>query len=55
MEADHQRNGDELAWLSLTEDGRLGDLSNMERFIEKRTKVVSVVPSPNIGTVNPRT
>jgi cysteine desulfurase/selenocysteine lyase len=48
-----QRSGAELAWLDLTDDGRL-DLSNIEEIIDERTKVVSVVHVSNIlGTVNP--
>ena len=48
-----QRSGAELAWLTLTDDGRL-DLSNLEQVIDERTKVVSVVHVSNIlGTVNP--
>ena len=48
-----QRTGAELAWLGLTDDGRL-DLSNLEEIIDEHTKVVSVVHVSNIlGTVNP--
>jgi len=48
-----QRSGAELAWLNLTDDGRL-DLSDLEQVIDEHTKVVSVVHVSNIlGTVNP--
>ena len=48
-----QRTGAELAWLKLTDDGRL-DLSNLDEVINEQTKVVSVVHVSNIlGTVNP--
>jgi cysteine desulfurase/selenocysteine lyase len=48
-----QRTGAELAWLSLTDDGRL-DLSDLERIIDERTKVVAFVHQSNIlGTINP--
>jgi len=48
-----QRTGAELAWLGLTDDGRL-DLSNLEEVIDEHTKVVSVVHVSNIlGTINP--
>jgi cysteine desulfurase / selenocysteine lyase len=48
-----QRTGAELAWLSLTDDGRL-DLSDLEQVIDEHTKVVSVVHVSNIlGTINP--
>jgi cysteine desulfurase/selenocysteine lyase len=48
-----QRSGAELAWLSLTDDGRL-DLSDLDQVIDERTRVVSVVHVSNIlGTVNP--
>jgi cysteine desulfurase / selenocysteine lyase len=47
-----QRTGAELAWLRLTDDGRLdlGDLA----LIDERTKIVAFVHQSNIlGTVNP--
>ncbi|HEY3867313.1 MAG TPA: cysteine desulfurase [Actinocrinis sp.] len=48
-----QRTGAELAWLGLTDDGRL-DLSNLDEVIDERTKVVAVVHVSNIlGTLNP--
>jgi len=48
-----QRSGAELAWLNLTDDGRL-DLSNLDEVIDASTKVVSVVHVSNIlGTINP--
>jgi len=48
-----QRTGAELAWLGLTDDGRL-DLSNLDEVVNERTKVVAVVHVSNIlGTQNP--
>ena len=48
-----QRSGAELAWLGLTDEGRL-DLDSLEHVIDDRTKVVAVVHQSNIlGTVNP--
>ena len=48
-----QRTGAELAWLGLTDDGRL-DLSNLDEVINEHTKVVAVVHVSNIlGTLNP--
>ncbi len=48
-----QRTGAELAWLSLTDEGRL-DLSNLNEVINERTKVVAFVHQSNVlGTVNP--
>ena len=48
-----QRTGAELAWLSLTDDGRL-DLSNLDEVVNERTKVVAFVHQSNVsGTVNP--
>ena len=48
-----QRSGSTLKWFSLTDDGRL-DLSDIDRVITERTKVVSFVLVSNIlGTVNP--
>jgi cysteine desulfurase/selenocysteine lyase len=47
-----QRTGAELAWLSLTDDGRL-DLDDLS-LIDGRTKVVAFVHQSNIlGTINP--
>ena len=48
-----QRTGAELAWLGLTDDGRL-DLSDLDAVVDERTKVVAFVHQSNIlGTVNP--
>ncbi len=48
-----QRTGAELAWLSLTPDGRLG-LDDLDQVINERTKVVAFVHQSNIlGTINP--
>ncbi|HEX6919026.1 MAG TPA: cysteine desulfurase [Actinomycetes bacterium] len=48
-----QRTGARLRWFGLTDDGRL-DLSDIDRVITERTKVVSFVLVSNIlGTVNP--
>ena len=48
-----QRTGAELAWLPLTDDGRL-DLDDLDQVIDSRTKVVSFVHQSNIlGTINP--
>jgi cysteine desulfurase/selenocysteine lyase len=48
-----RRTGAELAWLGLTDGGRL-DLSNLDEVVNERTKVVSVVHVSNIlGTLNP--
>ena len=48
-----QRTGATLKWFGLTDEGRL-DLSDLERVITERTKVVSFVLVSNIlGTVNP--
>jgi len=48
-----QRSGAELAWLGLTDDGRL-DLSNLDEIVNESTKVVAVVHVSNIlGTLNP--
>jgi cysteine desulfurase / selenocysteine lyase len=48
-----RRTGAELAWLGLTDEGRL-DLSNLDQVINERTKVVAVVHVSNIlGTLNP--
>jgi cysteine desulfurase/selenocysteine lyase len=48
-----QRTGATLKWFGITDDGRL-DLSDIDRVITERTKVVSFVLVSNIlGTVNP--
>lgn len=48
-----RRTGAELAWLSLTDDGRL-DLDDLDTVINDRTKIVAFVHQSNIlGTVNP--
>ena len=48
-----QRTGAELAWLSLTDDGRL-DLDDLDTVVNERTKVVAFVHQSNIlGTINP--
>ena len=48
-----QRTGAELAWLPLTDDGRL-DLTDLDRVVDERTAVVAFVHQSNIlGTVNP--
>lgn len=48
-----RRTGAELAWLPLTDDGRL-DLDDLDDVINDRTKVVALVHQSNIlGTVNP--
>jgi cysteine desulfurase/selenocysteine lyase len=47
-----QRTGASLKWFGLTDGGRL-DLSDIERVITDRTKIVSVTHTSNIlGTVN---
>jgi cysteine desulfurase/selenocysteine lyase len=47
------RTGAELAWLGLTDDGRL-DLDDLDRVVDDRTKVLAFVHQSNIlGTVNP--
>jgi cysteine desulfurase/selenocysteine lyase len=47
------RTGAELAWLGLTDDGRL-DLSDLDAVVDERTKVLAFVHQSNIlGTVNP--
>ena len=47
-----QRTGATLRWFGLTDEGRL-DLSNIDRLITERTKVVSVTWVSNmLGTVN---
>jgi cysteine desulfurase/selenocysteine lyase len=48
-----QRTGATLRWFGLTDEGRL-DLSDLDRVITERTRVVSFVHQSNIlGTVNP--
>jgi cysteine desulfurase/selenocysteine lyase len=48
-----QRTGAELAWIPLTDDGRL-DLTDLDRVVDERTAVVAFVHQSNIlGTVNP--
>lgn len=47
------RTGAELAWIGLTDEGRL-DLDSLAQVVDERTKVVAVVHQSNIlGTVNP--
>jgi cysteine desulfurase / selenocysteine lyase len=48
-----QRTGATLRWFGLTDDGRL-DLSDIDRLITERTKVVSLTWVSNmLGTINP--
>ena len=48
-----ERTGATLRWFGLTEDGQL-DLSDVDRLITERTKVVSLVWVSNmLGTINP--
>ncbi|MFL6287912.1 MAG: cysteine desulfurase [Actinomycetes bacterium] len=48
-----ERTGAELAWIGLTDEGRL-DLASLDSIIHERTKVVAFVHQSNIlGTVNP--
>jgi cysteine desulfurase/selenocysteine lyase len=48
-----ERTGATLRWLGLTDDGQL-DLSDVDRLITDRTKVVSLVWVSNmLGTINP--
>jgi cysteine desulfurase/selenocysteine lyase len=48
-----KRSGAELAWFSVTPDGRL-DLSNLVEVITPNTKVVTLTHQSNVlGTVNP--
>jgi cysteine desulfurase/selenocysteine lyase len=48
-----KRSGAELAWFSVTPDGRL-DLSNLAEVITSNTKVVALTHQSNVlGTVNP--
>jgi cysteine desulfurase/selenocysteine lyase len=47
------RTGAELAWLPLTDDGRL-DLADLDTIVDDRTKMVAFVHQSNVlGTVNP--
>ena len=47
------RTGADLAWLGVTDDGRL-DLSNIDEIITRNTKVVSLTHQSNVlGTINP--
>ena len=47
------RTGAELAWLPLTDEGRL-DLDDLDNVVNDRTKVVALVHQSNIlGTINP--
>ena len=47
------RTGADLAWLSVTPDGRL-DLSDIEKVITDNTKVVALTHQSNVlGTINP--
>jgi cysteine desulfurase / selenocysteine lyase len=48
-----QRTGATLRWFSVTPEGRL-DLSDLDRLINERTKLVALVHQSNVlGTVNP--
>jgi cysteine desulfurase / selenocysteine lyase len=48
-----QRTGAELAWLGLTDDGRL-DLDRLNAVVDDRTKVLAFTHQSNVlGTVNP--
>jgi cysteine desulfurase/selenocysteine lyase len=48
-----ERSGATLKWIGLTDDGRL-DLTDLDRLITERTKVVGFVHQSNLlGTVNP--
>jgi cysteine desulfurase/selenocysteine lyase len=48
-----QRTGAELAWLPLTDEGRL-DLTDLDQVVNERTKMVAFVHQSNIlGTINP--
>ena len=50
-----ERSGAELRWFGLTDDGRL-DLSNADRLVDERTKVVAFTWVSNmLGTINPVT
>ncbi len=48
-----KRTGAELAWLSVTAEGRL-DLSNISEVINEKTKIVTLTHQSNVlGTINP--
>ncbi len=48
-----KRTGAELAWLSVTAEGRL-DLSNISEVINEKTKIVALTHQSNVlGTINP--
>ncbi|MFI7442467.1 cysteine desulfurase [Nonomuraea indica] len=48
-----QRTGATLKWFGVTDDGRL-DLSELDRIVTDRTKIVSIAHQSNVlGTVNP--
>lgn len=48
-----ERTGATLRWFGLTDDGRL-DLSDLDRLVNERTKVVSLTWVSNmLGTINP--
>lgn len=48
-----RRTGAELAWIGVTDDGRL-DLSDLDAVITDRTKVVAFTHQSNVlGTINP--
>jgi cysteine desulfurase/selenocysteine lyase len=50
-----ERTGATLKWIGLTDDGRL-DLTDLDRVVTRRTKVVAFVHQSNLlGTVNPAT
>ncbi|MFJ2635139.1 SufS family cysteine desulfurase [Streptomyces sp. NPDC087422] len=48
-----RQTGAELAWLTITQEGRL-DLDNLDEVVNERTKVVAFTHQSNVyGTVNP--
>ncbi|MFM8192746.1 MAG: cysteine desulfurase [Actinomycetota bacterium] len=48
-----KRNGAELVWFKVTDDGRL-DLSNIDELINEKTKIVALTHQSNVlGTINP--
>ena len=48
-----KRNGAELVWFRVTDDGRL-DLSNIDELINAKTKIVALTHQSNVlGTINP--
>ncbi|GAA1752276.1 SufS family cysteine desulfurase [Nostocoides vanveenii] len=48
-----RRTGATLKWLPVTDTGRL-DLSDLDRIVTERTKVVAIVHASNVlGTINP--